>query len=542
MSMGPIGKKPRSVPSTSKTSTSGVSSSPSSNGVDKTKTQPTSKKSQPKVRQDTSGKAKMDSSVDTKDPMSKLSSGSKMERAKRGTGGETVKPRLRSKKPGETQKTSTSGKDIETRKSTRTETSRKRHKGYRPNRSQDDGQKVQGAMSQSLKGIKSSRQPQGTKEEQLARLSSKEGKTGGDSVELRDRKDGLEMKRMGRTHRKEERDQPSRMVEVDGKQIEVKDKVWQGGGTATHYMNEDEKKRHEIQFRTMQDSKGQTKVSMGDRHHEEVPFPLGLDPGRRMFVMDGEGKFYSAQNTKREVDGTRVDTHHSSFLRGEKVSGAGGLTINKEGAITKIDDGSGHYKPGAKQTLQAMRELESKGVAMDNVQFEMVRGIQDGTEKRTTGMVNEYRQGGGSETTFQARHQVTDELKQKMHLVRKELDKQGEERAQRITPRPQEKTQPQPQQKTEPQPQNNEIRQSNTGGPPTTDRPYVGMKDPEPPPPTTDRPYVGMKDPEPPPPTTDRPYVGMKDPEPPPPTNDRPYVGMKDPEPPTNDRPYVGMK
>ena len=132
--------------------------------------------------------------------------------------------------------------------------------------------------------------------------------------------------------------------------------------------------------------------------------------GEHIFVMDGEGGIYAkeaqAALSQRDDAGRGVHVHHSSFLAGEDVAGAGELRVGDDGFLKGVTDRSGHYKPGERQTSQTLAELENKGVNLDNVQFTMDRG-----EEKVSGMAKEYQQGG--EKTFKARHTLADELKER---------------------------------------------------------------------------------------------------------------------------------
>lgn len=60
--------------------------------------------------------------------------------------------------------------------------------------------------------------------------------------------------------------------------------------------------------------------------------------------------------------------HHSSFLSGAPVLGAGAITTNPEGVIIRISNESGHYKPGKKQLISTLRYLQKQGVDLSKVE------------------------------------------------------------------------------------------------------------------------------------------------------------------------------
>jgi len=63
----------------------------------------------------------------------------------------------------------------------------------------------------------------------------------------------------------------------------------------------------------------------------------------------------------READGKTQYTHHSSPLAGGNVAGAG-LMKAKDGHITKVTDESGHYRPEAEYTYQAVNAMAERGL------------------------------------------------------------------------------------------------------------------------------------------------------------------------------------
>ena len=84
----------------------------------------------------------------------------------------------------------------------------------------------------------------------------------------------------------------------------------------------------------------------------------------KMFVADLNGQFYC---TFGEACPNGQVWHHSSFLSGQAVGFAGGITI-ADGYITEIDTMSGHYKPKPKQILWALQQLQGRyGVELTEV-------------------------------------------------------------------------------------------------------------------------------------------------------------------------------
>lgn len=88
------------------------------------------------------------------------------------------------------------------------------------------------------------------------------------------------------------------------------------------------------------------------------------DDPRAIFVMDHDGNIYAS---KSHVVG---EFHHSSFLAGGDVAGAGELKVSN-GILKLVSDGSGHYQPTLDMTRQVARELQSRGVPLDDVDVQL---------------------------------------------------------------------------------------------------------------------------------------------------------------------------
>jgi hypothetical protein len=89
--------------------------------------------------------------------------------------------------------------------------------------------------------------------------------------------------------------------------------------------------------------------------------------GRAIFVMDGQGNIY-ASNT--QVVGA---FHHSSFLAGGDVAGAGELQVSN-GELTLISNNSGHYRPPSSLNQQVLSVLAAQGVDTSAVATHWIPG------------------------------------------------------------------------------------------------------------------------------------------------------------------------
>ncbi|QIS12184.1 hypothetical protein [Nocardia arthritidis] len=85
--------------------------------------------------------------------------------------------------------------------------------------------------------------------------------------------------------------------------------------------------------------------------------------GRAIFVMDENGDLYSSP---QHIAGV---FHHSSFLAGAPVAGAGEIRVSN-GHLALISDHSTHYRPARKFTHQVVEHLREKGVHIDDSQVE----------------------------------------------------------------------------------------------------------------------------------------------------------------------------
>lgn len=92
----------------------------------------------------------------------------------------------------------------------------------------------------------------------------------------------------------------------------------------------------------------------------KLPFARQGDH-QAIFVLSDEGDLFA---TTQQMMG---HFHHSTFVGGKPVAGAGEMRV-KEGVLKHISpDESGHYKPGPELTRQVAEFLKKGGVAIDEV-------------------------------------------------------------------------------------------------------------------------------------------------------------------------------
>lgn len=159
----------------------------------------------------------------------------------------------------------------------------------------------------------------------------------------------------------------------------------------------------------------------------ERPAAIGAKGDRHIFTMDGQGQFYTADAIKENVErgkqardsgaSTQERFHHSSFLAGEEVAGAGEMQV-RDGQVELVSDTSGHYRPGSQQMMQTVQQLEKNNVPVEKLGVEFV-GKSQGQEALQASAVEllgyQNHRPENAETQMRAMHgkkdSVLDELK-----------------------------------------------------------------------------------------------------------------------------------
>jgi hypothetical protein len=121
-------------------------------------------------------------------------------------------------------------------------------------------------------------------------------------------------------------------------------------------------------------------VSEGGTFHQGGPdkpgydtsgkFSIFMKSGYAIYVMSPDGKFY-AEGHKPGL------FHHSSFLAGGDVAGAGEMKV-ENGSLKVITNKSGHYQPRTEEMLQVFAELESRGIDLSAVEYNHVEKTAEG--------------------------------------------------------------------------------------------------------------------------------------------------------------------
>lgn len=132
---------------------------------------------------------------------------------------------------------------------------------------------------------------------------------------------------------------------------EVNNWIWPG--SAVKYLNESSRARYKL---TVKDGKlYDAKGNLFDT--SDATSLHSADDPRAIFVMDHDGNVYAS---KWQEEGR---FHHSSFLAGGDVAGAGELKVSN-GDLKLISNASGHYHPTQDMTIQVVKELQSRGLTI----------------------------------------------------------------------------------------------------------------------------------------------------------------------------------
>jgi hypothetical protein len=104
-----------------------------------------------------------------------------------------------------------------------------------------------------------------------------------------------------------------------------------GGGYKTKYMTPEEREEYRLTI-----DRGRVTLPTGE--------PL---KGDNIYVLAADNYFFGgAKKSGRGGTLTSEAIHHSTFMAGEPVRGAGHFTTDDSGNLLRVDDQSGHYRPG----------------------------------------------------------------------------------------------------------------------------------------------------------------------------------------------------
>ncbi len=121
----------------------------------------------------------------------------------------------------------------------------------------------------------------------------------------------------------------------------------QQGGYSTEYMTSERREEYRLEFTP-------PAISMQDGN------PLKDDS---IFVLSADGTFYGGAKKK----GGDASVHHTSFMAGAAVKGAGHFTTTASGVLVGVDERSGHYAPGKEQFTQVLLALKANGMNLAKI-------------------------------------------------------------------------------------------------------------------------------------------------------------------------------
>lgn len=129
------------------------------------------------------------------------------------------------------------------------------------------------------------------------------------------------------------------------------------------YLSKEERVAYQVNFKSGRD--GEICFSQNNHPFCTKEHVSHGSKGKAIFVVDANGQLYS---------GTQVYNrfHHSSFLSGGAVMGAGELLTDDEGHLIEISNNSGHYQPGPKEMVNILKLFDSNGVDLSRVTLKLV--------------------------------------------------------------------------------------------------------------------------------------------------------------------------
>lgn len=108
-------------------------------------------------------------------------------------------------------------------------------------------------------------------------------------------------------------------------------------------------------------------------HRFDTSTASSLHGGRAkaIFVMDADGNIYASLIHRAG------SFHHSSFLAGAPVAGAGEIVVDN-GRLVMINNASGHYLPDPDTTSQVFSVMRARGVNVDVIEKQDLRRRSEG--------------------------------------------------------------------------------------------------------------------------------------------------------------------
>jgi hypothetical protein len=135
-----------------------------------------------------------------------------------------------------------------------------------------------------------------------------------------------------------------------------RNEVW--GDDFVSYLTDSERAQFKLSVRD-----GKLYDAAGNLFDTQEGGSLWSNDGRAIFVVDQDGNLYASNFQQAGF------FHHSSFMAGEDIAGAGELRV-VDGKLEVISDNSGHYKPTRPYTKQVIQYLEAQGININDVRVE----------------------------------------------------------------------------------------------------------------------------------------------------------------------------
>jgi len=100
-------------------------------------------------------------------------------------------------------------------------------------------------------------------------------------------------------------------------------------------------------------------------------FQIGISQSTKgdvIYVVDDNGKFYVGMKELGSF-------HHSSFLAGHAVRGAGTMILEKNFEVVEVNNNSGHYCPSVPQMFRVALAIKLNGGDLERIRFKVNGGM-----------------------------------------------------------------------------------------------------------------------------------------------------------------------
>lgn len=143
--------------------------------------------------------------------------------------------------------------------------------------------------------------------------------------------------------------------------FDVQHKATVGNGNVK-YLNESQRSKYQVKF-------SEDKIAVKATQIFYVQFTAQYK-GEIIFAVDCLMNFYVG--IKDITSKNRF--HHSSFLAGRPVAGAGTMIIGENFTILEVNNHSGHYKPGLGELKDIAKAIAANGGDLAKIKFKLFAG------------------------------------------------------------------------------------------------------------------------------------------------------------------------